>query len=134
MDFVTLPESLEVEELEEYFNIFLDEYEGKPKNLDALKQLYELAYSQWDTYEKLKDDIAVRIEKYIMDAMNLTSYDITDIIISIVENLSLKTIFHYLIDSKDSISSPSIKRLITEAEEEYSDTIDNPYDELDDWF
>ena len=83
MDFLTLPESLEAKELEEYFNLFLDEYEGKPKNLYALKQLYELAYRQWDTYEKLDEELEEKIEKYIMGAMNLSSYDITDIIISI---------------------------------------------------
>ena len=134
MDFLTLPESLEAKELEEYFNLFLDEYEGKPKNLYALKQLYELAYRQWDTYEKLDEELEEKIEKYIMGAMNLSSYDITDIIISIVENLSLKNVFHYIIDCKDSIASPSIKKLIKDAKKVYYDYIDNPYYYLDYWF
>ena len=39
IDFRTLSDSLEANELEEYFVSFFDEYESKPKNLEALKQL-----------------------------------------------------------------------------------------------
>ncbi len=133
VDFRTLSDSLGADELAVYFRQFLEEYGKKPKTLDALKQLYELAYRQWDTYEELDQEIAVRLEEYLMAAINFKSYDITDLLISIVENLTLKKVFQYIIDAKSSVSSPAIRKLITEAEEEYADTIDNPYDDLDEW-
>ncbi len=133
-DFRSLPDSLEAEELAEYFEEFLEEYNSLPKNIDALKQLHELAYRQWDTYEKLREDISERIEKYLMDAMNFKSFDITDVILSIVENLSLANVFSYIVDEKDNVGLPSVRNLIAEAEQEYSDTIFDPFsDDDDDW-
>ena len=133
-DFRSLPDSLEAEELAEYFEEFLEEYNSLPKNIDALKQLHELAYRQWDTYEKLREDISERIEKYLMDAMNFKSFDITDVILSIVENLSLANVFSYIVDEKDNVGLPSVRNLIAEAEQEYSDTIFDPFsDDVDDW-
>ena len=133
-DFRSLPESMESEDLAEYFVKFLEEYSEKPKNMVALKQLYELAYRQWDTYENIAPELADRLENYIMSAINFDSYDITDIVISIVENLSLKNVFNYITDSKEGIVNPSIRKLIDEAEEEYADSIDDPYSDIDDWF
>ena len=133
-DFRSLPDSMEADELEEYFNCFLSEHGKKSGNLNDLKQLYELAYRQWNTYEPLNGDIAEKVEAYLMSSINLKSYDVTDVILSIVENLSLKNVFHYITDSKSSVSSSAILRLINEAEEEYADSIDNPYsDDDDDW-
>ena len=125
---------MESEDLAEYFVKFLEEYSEKPKNMVALKQLYELAYRQWDTYENIAPELADRLEIYIMSAINFDSYDITDIVISIVENLSLKNVFNYITDSKEGIVNPSIRKLIDEAEEEYADSIDDPYSDIDDWF
>ncbi len=134
VDYKNLPDSLEAEELEIYFNEFLRNYADKPKDIDALNQLYELAYRQWDTYENIAPELADRLENYIMSAINFDSYDITDIVISIVENLSLKNVFNYITDSKEGIVNPSIRKLIDEAEEEYADSIDDPYSDIDDWF
>ncbi len=134
VDYKNLPDSLEAEELEIYFNEFLRNYADKPKDIDALNQLYELAYRQWDTYENIAPELADRLENYIMSAINFDSYDITDIVISIVENLSLKNVFNYITDSKEGIVNPSIRKLINEAEEEYADSIDDPYSDIDDWF
>ncbi len=131
-DFRSLPESMEAEELAAYFNKFLSECGKNDYSLYALKQLYELAYRQWDTYEALNPEIGEKIEAYLMSAMNLKSYEITDVIISIVENLSLKNVFLYLLDCRSSIGSASIRHLIDEAEESYADTIDDPYNNDDD--
>ncbi len=135
MDFRTLSDSLEADELAVYFNDFLEAYEKKPKNTEALKQLYELAYRQWDTYEHLSDELAQRIGDYLMSAMNFKSYEITDVILSIVENLSLESVFNYMVEAKDGINQPTIRNLIIDAEEEYADRISNPYgdDDDDDW-
>ena len=69
-----------------------------------------------------------------MDAMNFKSFDITDVILSIVENLSLANVFSYIVDEKDNVGLPSVRNLIAEAEQEYSDTIFDPFsDDDDDW-
>ncbi len=133
-DFSSLPDSLEAEELEDYFKEFLSVYSDKPKNLQALKELYELAYRQWDTYENLSPEIEKPLENYIMAAINFKSYDVTDVIISIVENLTMKNVFNYIINNKSQVSVPSIRSLIEDAEEEYADTILNPYGDMNDEF
>ena len=124
---------MEPEELEVYFNEFLDKFSDKPRTLKLLKQLYELSYRQWDTYELLTPQISERVSEYVLSAINFKSYDIMDTIISIVENLSLQDVFNYIISKKDAVNSPSVKKLIAEAEEEYSDVISNPYGSYDDW-
>ncbi len=134
MDFRTLSESLEADELREYFIQFFNEYQDKPKNMESLGQLHALAYRQWDTYEPLDDNIAEKAEEYLMSAVNFSSYEITDIILSIVENLSLKNIFGYIVDSKDKVSDAAIARLISDAQEEYGERINNPYGDFDDIF
>ena len=63
VDYKNLPDSLEAEELEIYFNEFLRNYADKPKDIDALNQLYELAYRQWDTYEKLDKSYILSVKK-----------------------------------------------------------------------
>lgn len=131
-DFKSLPDSLEADELEVYFRQFLSFYARKPKNLEALHELYELAYRQWDTYENLDPEIERQLEDYLMAAINFKSYDVTDIIISIVENLTMKRVFDYIVRSKQYVTSSSIRKLIIEAEEEYADSIDNPYSDMDD--
>ena len=131
-DFSSLPDSLEAEELENYFREFLKVYSDKPKNLAALKELYELAYRQWDTYENLSPEIEKPLEEYVMAAINFKSYDVTDVIISIVENLTMKNVFEFIINSKSEVTVPSIRGLIEDAEEEYAETIHNPYGDMDD--
>ena len=128
MIFDGLSDSLDTKELESYFRNFFEIYENKPKTMPALKELYELAYRQWDTYEPVSSCIAEKAEKYLMSAIQINSYDIMDIILSITENLSLKDIFSYIISKKEDIRNPSVKVLIEEAENDYSDTIGNPFD------
>ncbi len=124
---------MESSELSEYFNEFIDEYFDKPKNLQTLKQLYELAYRQWDTYEALDENIEKKLEDYLMSALDFKSLELVDTILSIVENLSMKNVFQYIVGQKDNVKIFAIKELIEEAEEEYSDSIDDPYSDLDDW-
>ena len=128
MIFDGLSDSLDAQELESYFRRFFEIYENKPKNMSALKELYELAYRQWDTYEPVSSYIVEKAENYLMSAIQINSYDIMDIILSITENLSLTHIFGYIISKKDDIHNPSVKILVEEAENDYSDTISNPFD------
>ena len=128
MIFDGLSDSLDTKELESYFEKFFEMYENKPKNMPALKELYELAYRQWDTYEPVSSCIAEKAEKYLMSAIQINSYDIMDIILSIIENLSLKNTFGYIVSKKDDIHNPSVKMLVEEAENDYSNTISDPFD------
>ena len=50
-----------------------------------------------------------------------------DIILSIVENLSLKTVFDYIMSQYNYVKSQSVKNLIDEAYDEYSDKISDPF-------
>ena len=128
MNFGGLSDTLESKELAGYFRQFFEIYGGKPKNMTALKDLYELAYRQWDTYEPLEDEMANKVSDYLMSAIQLNSYDVMDTVLSIVENLSLKNVFEYIIEKKDYITNPSVRTLVDEAENDYSDTIGNPFE------
>ena len=127
MDFGGLSDTLESKELAGYFRQFFEIYGGKPKNIIALKDLYELAYRQWDTYEPLEDEMSNQVSDYLLSAIQLNSYDIMDTVLSIVENLSLKNVFEYIVERKDDINNPSVRLLVDEAENDYSDTIGNPF-------
>ena len=127
MNFGGLSDTLESKELAGYFRQFFEIYGGKPKNMTALKDLYELAYRQWDTYEPLEDEMANKVSDYLMSAIQLNSYDVMDTVLSIVENLSLKNVFEYIIEKKDYITNPSVRTLVDEAENDYWDTIGNPF-------
>ena len=128
MNFGGLSDTLESKELAGYFRQFFEIYGGKPKNMTALKDLYELAYRQWDTYEPLEDEMSDKISDYLMSAIQLNSYDVMDTVLSIVENLSLKNVFEYIVEKKDYITNPSVRTLVDEAENDYSDTIGNPFE------
>ena len=128
MNFGGLSDTLESKELAGYFRQFFEIYGGKPKNMTALKDLYELAYRQWDTYEPLEDEMSDKISDYLMSAIQLNSYDVMDTVLSIVENLSLKNVFEYIIEKKDYITNPSVRTLVDEAENDYWDTIGNPFE------
>ena len=128
MNFGGLSDTLESKELAGYFRQFFEIYGGKPKNMTALKDLYELAYRQWDTYEPLEDEMANKVSDYLMSAIQLNSYDVMDTVLSIVENLSLKNVFEYIIEKKDYITNPSVLTLVDEAENYYADTIGNPFE------
>ncbi len=133
VDYKTLSDNLESEELEGYFNDFLKQYSDKPKSLSALRQLYELSYRQWGTYELLAPELSEKISKYIISSVNFKSYDIMDTIISIIENLFLVDAFDFIVSQKDTVTSASVKQLISEAEDDYSDSICNPYCDPDDF-
>ena len=127
MNFGGLSDTLDSKELAGYFRQFFEIYGGKPKNIIALKDLYELAYRQWDTYEPLEDEMSNQVSDYLLSAIQLNSYDIMDTVLSIVENLSLKNVFEYIVERKDDINNPSVRLLVDEAENDYSDTIGNPF-------
>lgn len=128
-DFKSLSATLESEELSKYFHQFLDIYTNKTKNKDALAELYELAYRQWDTYERLDSELSQKISDYLISAtdININTYDTMDIIISIVENLSLETVFEYIISKHNTVKNSSVKKLIEEAEDEYAERISDPF-------
>ena len=130
MIFGGISEALEASGLESYFNKFFDVYGDKPKNITALRELYELAYRQWDTFEPVSDEIYKKLTEYLMSALKLNSYEIMDVILSIIENLSLKEVFQYIISQKDRIQNTYVKELVEEAENDYADIIGNPFSVL----
>ncbi len=131
MNFKKLSDTLDTEELAAYFEQFLNLYESKPKTKAALQELYELAYRQWDTYEPLREDLAEKVSTYLIAAVRLNSFEIMDLILSIVENLSLKKVFDHIVENKSDIQNSSVRTLIEEAEIDYADTIGNPFELLD---
>src|SRR5574344_1930421 len=126
-DFKDLPESLEKNELEPYFNEFLNTYSSKSLDIEALQELYELAYRQWDTYEMLDKNISERIEEYIINSINFESFEMMDIIISITENLTLKNLYTFIINHNDNVRNVNVKRLLNEMQDEYGENLKDPY-------
>ena len=126
-NYKSLSNSLESEALEPYFREFLSIYRDKPKTKKALSELYELAYRQWDTYEALNEEVAQALSEYLISAINFNSYEIMDTIISIVEKLSLKRVFDYILQQKRVVKNKSVLTLIEEAEE-YGSRIEDPFD------
>ncbi len=133
LDFKTLPNTMEADELEKYFDVFIDHYKGTPATQRSLQNLYELAYRQWDTYEMISERVSEKISNYLIKAINqfLGFYNMMDTIISIVENLSLKNVFDYIVSKLPAVKNQSVAHLITEANEDYGDIIGNPFGVLE---
>ena len=53
-----------------------------------------------------------------------------DVILSIIENLSLKEVFQYIVSEKDNIRNISVRELVEEAENDYADIIGDPFSAL----
>ncbi len=130
-DYKSLPSVMESSELKKYFEEFLLIYSDKKRDKKALDQLYELAYRQWDTYEALDEDIEERLSDYIISAVDISSHSIMDTVMSIIENLSLKKPFDYVMDQRRRVTTPAILSLLDAAYDEYNDIIGNPFGALD---
>lgn len=130
-DYKSLPSAMESSELKKYFEEFLLIYSDKKRDKKALDQLYELAYRQWDTYEALDEDIEEKLCDYVISAVDITSYNIMDTVMSIIENLSLKKPFDFVMDQRGRVNAPAVLRLLDAAYEEYHDIIGNPFGALD---
>ena len=130
-DYKSLPSVMESSELKKCFEEFLLIYSDKKRNKKALDQLYELAYRQWDTYEALDEDIEEKIGDYIISAVDISSYSIMDTVMSIIENLSLKKPFNFVMDQRSKVTSPEVLELLDSAYDEYNDIIGDPFGGLD---
>ncbi|MDQ0227738.1 hypothetical protein [Metabacillus niabensis] len=85
------------------------------------------------TYELLNTDIKSKIDEELCKLWNTNSYEVVDVILSIVLNLGLEKCFHQIKDSLENIESMSqeIKVEIEDAIEEVGDYISNPYFKLE---
>lgn len=133
MNFKGLSDTLEAKELEKYFERFLEIYGNKPNTKAALSDLYELAYRQWDTYEPLSEALSEKLTAYLMSSIRFDSFEMMDLTLSIVENLSLKSVFDYIVSKKDDIQNSSVRALVQEAENDYASIIGDPFESIEDW-
>ncbi|MGN7941438.1 MULTISPECIES: hypothetical protein [Bacillaceae] len=133
-DYEVLPDILSVEEIEFMFKEVLEKYyQGNIEKNKFLKILNELTDRQVMTYELLNTDIKSKIDEELCKLWNTNSYEVVDVILSIVLNLGLEKCFHQIKDLLESIGNMSqeIKVEIEDAIEEVGDNISNPYFNLE---
>lgn len=97
--------------------------------LKVLDLLANLADKQWHTYELLEQSNILEIEKWILDSWDKTSYDETDVIISIVAHLGLTKVFEKMQNS-ELFSDIEIKNLIDDFRIEVGSDVSNPYSQM----
>jgi len=133
-DYEILPDILSVEEIDNMFMEVLEKYfQGSIEKNRFLKILNELTDRQVMTYELLNTDIKSKIDEELCKLWNTNSYEVVDVILSIVINLGLEKCFHQIKDSLENIENMSqeIKVEIEDAIEEVGDNISNPYFNLE---
>ncbi|MCI6693794.1 MAG: hypothetical protein MR510_15215 [Clostridium sp.] len=128
LKFSNLPDYMTIDELKTNFEEFLKYYDNYYYNIEeGLEDLYELADRQWHTYELLSDSLKEKIEEYLYKIIDLDSYPIMDWILVIIPRLGLENVFFTILKRKKYIKNIEVLKLIEEAEEEYGDTVSNPY-------
>lgn len=126
--FSDLPDYMTVNELKSNFEEFFKYYDNYHYNIEeSLEDLYELSDRQWHTYELLSDSLKEKIEQYLYKIIDLDSYLIMDWILIIIPRLGLQNVFFSILKRKSDIKNIEVLKLIEEAENEYGDTVSNPY-------
>lgn len=128
--FSKLPDSIESEKLKQYFQEYLCMYTNNQDSkliIKSLDDLMELSDRQWNTYEMLDTDLKEQIEKYLKNCLDLNSEDEMDYALSIIPRLGLGNLFSYILESKNKIQNEAVLKYIQESEEEYGETVNNPY-------
>lgn len=131
--FYELPDSIECDKMREYFEEYLSYYSNNTdsSNVDyALSELLELADRQWHTYELLEESIKEKVGKYLKSVIDFEDEKIMDYILCIIPRIGLGNLFSYILQNKVFIHNQAVLSNITESENEYGDSVDNPYSEL----
>ena len=96
----------------------------------ALSELLELADRQWHTYEPLEESVKEKADKYLKSVIDFEDEEIMDYILCIIPRIGLSNLFSYILQNKVFIHNQAVLSNIAESENEYGDSIDNPYSEL----
>lgn len=128
--FHELPDSIECGKMKEYFEEYLAYY-GNNTNSEnmkyALSELFELADRQWHTYQLLEESVKKKVERYLENVIDFEDSEIMDYILCIIPRIGLSNLFSYILENKNAIQNREILLNIMESEDEYGDTVDNPY-------
>ncbi len=126
--FHELPDSVEYDRLKGYFaEFFACYYNNSTDVLYALNELLELADRQWHTYELLEEDVREQAEKYLRSVIDFEDEEIMDCILCIIPRIGLGNLFRYILHNRALIHNQIVLSNIAESENEYGDSVDNPY-------
>ena len=116
-------EKVEVKEKIDEFLVDIDQAVLQWK----FEQLCELADRQFNTYEKLDDETINRIETFILKNIDYESFEIVDIVVTIVVRLGMKNLFDKIYLNLKNIKNESVKSLIMEIKQESYSELADPY-------
>lgn len=131
-DVKALPESLNNEELNSYFNKVLS-YANSIDNINTsdaveiLEILCALADKQWHTYKLVDETIKLNIETFIKKTLNLKSIEYVDYTTTIIAYLGLEDSYKILEDSLILNLDESVRKIIIDFVLEIRNSIKNPY-------
>lgn len=129
-NFHELPDSIRYEDMKNYFIEYLKYYSNNTNEANihyALSELLELADRQWHTYKILDAGIKSQLEKYLKAIINFEDAEIMDYTLSIIPLIGMSSLFDYIEIHKCDIQNKCVLSIITEAELEYKENIENPY-------
>lgn len=129
-NFHELPDSVRYEDMRNYFIEYLKYYSNNTNQANihyALSELLELAERQWHTYKMLDDEIKSQLEKYLKAIVDFEDTEVMDHMLSIIPLLGMKSLLDYFEIHKCDIQNEDVLSMITEAEFEYKETVENPY-------
>ena len=111
-------------EIDNYFNILI---KNSITDLEsAFISMWELSDRQWHTYEMIRYEIKIKIEKWIIKNIDFRNKKIISRACGIIGMLGLNESFEWLKKNKGE-TVDEIKKEIEDFINEVSDSVDNPY-------
>ena len=118
MDYSKIPEGADYQTVQKYLKSFLNEKEELQERYSLIYALEQLSIiAEQHSYYPLDCNLERQVTDFLIKVMNIQKYDIIDIVLFIVVNMSLKNVMDYLLKNIQS-TSPEIRKLILESCEE----------------
>jgi len=124
-----LPESMEREEIQKYFEAILEMAESGNELTDEIiaEALWELSNKQWHTYTLIDSSIKARVESWVTKAWNPTNRAIFNYIIGVIAMLGIKSGLDLLNDALSQNIDEDIKTDIKSEIERLQGRVEDPY-------
>lgn len=120
MDYYSIPEGADIQTVEEYLIAFLNEKDklaAEHSLIFALEQLSIIAEQY--AYYQIDKELEMSVTDYLIGVVDFSDFELMDIILFIVVNMSLRRVMDYLLNSKQE-KSHEVMGIINESAEEMS--------------
>lgn len=118
MDYSKIPEGADYQTIHKYLVAFMNEKEEIEKKYSLIYALEQLSIiAEQHSYYSVDRSMEIQLSDYLINVINMKNYEIMDIVLFIVVNMSLKRVMDFLLKNIEEASS-EVKEMIVESYEE----------------